>query len=229
MGGMNAARSISVTGADADAGRDDDRGAPLILHTTRGDIRAALHEAERPVGGVVWVYGAWGGLDGPAGGIYPLLGEDLVPANITSLRVDYRVPGNLDEAELDTLAGVLFLEGRGCRRIALVGHSFGGAVVIGAAPRSPAVTAVVALSSQTAGAQGASLVSPRPLLLVHGEADTHLPPACSQAIYQWAGEPKELVLLPGATHSLWQRKAELRDLLEEWLVRHLSAPTPGPG
>jgi alpha-beta hydrolase superfamily lysophospholipase len=47
--------------------------------------------------------------------------------------------------------GIAYLTERGKRRIVLVGHSFGGAVVISAGAASPAEIAVAALSSQTAG------------------------------------------------------------------------------
>ena len=214
---------VRVTGHSADPSRVGEEGAPLTLHTDRGDLRVALHDAPGSTRGVVWVYGAWGGLDGPADAIYPLLSNDLVSEEIASLRVDYRLPGNIEESAADALAGVSFLVGLGCRSVALVGHSFGGAVVISAAPLSADVKAVVTLSSQTAGARDADLVSPRPLLLVHGEADKRLPPICSQLIHQWALEPKELVLYPGATHGLRQCKDQLRALLRDWLTRKLSA------
>jgi dipeptidyl aminopeptidase/acylaminoacyl peptidase len=58
-------------------------------------------------------------------------------------------------------------------------------------------------------------------LLVHGELDTRLPPRCSRYVYEHAGEPTELVILPGAKHSLRQRREELRTLLREWLVEKL--------
>lgn len=208
-------------GMDPDPSREGQPGVPLLLHTTRGDIRAALHQAPDPQGGIVWVWGAAGGLEGPAGGIYALLAEELVEHGLTSLRVDYRVPRVFSEAVMDTLAGVSLLKGMGYRSIGLVGHSLGGAVVIAAAPFSPEVTAVVALSSQTYGAQYADRVAPRPLLLVHGEEDTRLSPECSRAIYRWARFPKELVLYPGAGHSLRQCQEELHALLSRWLVEKL--------
>ncbi|MBI4233419.1 MAG: alpha/beta fold hydrolase [Chloroflexi bacterium] len=176
--------------------------------------------------GVVWVWGARGGFEGPAGGIYGVLAEELLAEGITSLRLDYRDPRALHESVLDTLAGVSFLKGIGCGRVALVGHSFGGAVVIAAAPFSPVVVAVAALSSQTYGATNAADVSPRPLLLVHGADDTHLAPQCSEMIHQWAKEPKELVILPGAGHSLRQCQAQVHDLLKRWLAEKLGKPHP---
>ncbi len=198
-------------------------GRGVLLRTTRGDIQAIVHhDRDTPTTmGIVWVWGAAGGFDGPADAIYGDLAEQLAPG-ITSVRVDYRDPRMFDESVLDTLVGVSFLAGTGHTRIALVGHSFGGAVVISAAPLSPLVKAVVALSSQTAGAVRADQVSPRPLLLVHGEEDTRLPADCSRQIFAWAKQPKELVLYPDAGHGLMQCKDQLRELLADWLVQRLA-------
>jgi dipeptidyl aminopeptidase/acylaminoacyl peptidase len=69
-------------------------------------------------------------------------------------------------------------------------------------------------------------VAPRPLLIIHGEQDRRLPPDCSRYVYRIAGEPKELVILPGARHSLRQGREELRRLLRRWLVEKLR-PRPG--
>lgn len=60
-------------------------------------------------------------------------------------------------------------------------------------------------------------MSPRPLLLAHGESDTRLPPYCSEQIYSWAKQPKELVLYPGAEHGLMECAEELREMLADWL------------
>jgi dienelactone hydrolase len=119
------------------------------------------------------------------------------------------------------MAGLSFLSATGHTDVALVGHSFGGAVVIAAAPFSPMVKAVAALSSQTYGASNAGAVSPRPLLLVHGGADTRLPPSCSEQIYDWANEPKEMVIIPGAEHGLAECDDELQAMLKGWLVDRL--------
>ena len=213
--------SIQVTDVLASPQPVGGGGQGLVLRTTRGDVLSAFHQSASPAAGVVWVWGARGGIEGPADGLYGRLAQALLPHGITSLRVDYRNPNSFDESVLDALAGVSFLKGLGYTRIGLVGHSFGGAVVIGAAPNFPEVVAVAALSSQTAGAQLAHLVAPRPLLLVHGEADTRLLPDCSQMIYEWAHEPKELVLYPGVGHSLNECREELDALLLRWLPEKL--------
>jgi dipeptidyl aminopeptidase/acylaminoacyl peptidase len=44
-------------------------------------------------------------------------------------------------------------------------------------------------------------ISPRPLLLIHGGADTDVSPGNSEALFAAAGEPKELILLPGVKHA----------------------------
>jgi pimeloyl-ACP methyl ester carboxylesterase len=48
-----------------------------------------------------------------------------------------------------------------------------------------------------------SRISPRPLLLVHGSDNRLNPPDESVELHRLAGEPKELVLLPGAGHTEW--------------------------
>src|SRR5437762_9963047 len=128
----------------------------LKLQTNRGDIDALYHLAVNPPIskrlGVVFVGGAGGGLDGPARGLYPAVAKELQRAGIAALRVDYRHPNHLEECVLDTLCGVEFLRSDGVERVAVVGHSFGGAVVISAGAVSRHVYAVVPMSSQTFGA-----------------------------------------------------------------------------
>ena len=201
----------------------DDGSYRVLIDSSRGEIRGILHPCEGGEGAVIWVSGAIGGLDGPANKVYAALGENLVGEGLTSLRLDYRLAGEFEECVLDTLGGVSMLKGLGATRIALVGHSFGGAVVIAAGTLSPMVRAVAALSSQTYGATGVGKLSPRPLLLVHGEEDTRLAPTCSQTIYDWAKEPKEMVIYPGAGHGLGECAEELRRLLKDWLVKQVGS------
>ncbi len=194
--------------------------AHIILNTSRGDIEGIFHPATG-TSGVIWVCGALGGLDGPSFGIFATLSQKLLSDGISSLRLNYRFPGNFDQCVLDVLLGIHFLQQRGVDNFALVGHSFGGAVVIMAGTMSPHVRAVVALSSQTFGAHRVNELSPRPLLLIHGERDRNLPVRCSRDIYEWAKEPKELVIYKGCGHFLRECRQELHDLLKGWLVDKL--------
>ena len=198
----------------------------LRLQTERGPVSCLYHRGRPGGGAVIWVGGTDGGFDGPADRIYATLAKDLLAEGIGSLRLHYRVlrvPGPLEECVFDVLAGVSFLSQEGAGRIGLVGHSFGGAVVVTTAALSDEVSAVVTLSTQSAGTALAPKVAPRPLLLVHGAEDRRLPPACSRYVYDLANEPKELVVLPGARHSLRQRRQELRELLVRWLTDKLQS------
>ena len=46
-------------------------------------------------------------------------------------------------------------------------------------------------------------ISPRPLLILHGAENQLHHPEEAQAMYDAAGEPKELVLLEGSGHTEW--------------------------
>ena len=117
------------------------------------------------------------------------------------------------------MAALTFLGGIGHERVALMGHSFGGAVAINAGTLSPIVTTVVALSSQLAGAHVAGELAPKPLLLIHGNADTILSHESSQALYDRAGEPKTLKVLPGVGHRLSEAADEVFDLVSDWILK----------
>ena len=123
----------------------------VILYTSLGEMPCIFHPTNEPIGGVVWVCGALGGFDGPSFDIFSTLGDELADHGIGSLHLHYRMPGEFDDCVLDVLAGVQFFKHLGIDRVALVGHSFGGAVVIKAGTMSDDVKAVVGLSSRPTG------------------------------------------------------------------------------
>jgi dipeptidyl aminopeptidase/acylaminoacyl peptidase len=59
-------------------------------------------------------------------------------------------------------------------------------------------------------------ISPRPLLLVHGDADELIPLEHAHKLYQKAKEPKELKIIPGAKHKMRLEKAAM-DFVLDWL------------
>jgi fermentation-respiration switch protein FrsA (DUF1100 family) len=199
---------------------DPDGAERLQLVTNIGTMAGRLRLADADEA-ILWVFGAGGGLGGPAGGLYTRLGDRLQHDHVTSLELDYRHPGYLQECLVDVLVGLSFLESLGKNRIVLVGHSFGGAVVINAGAVSDAVIAVAALSSQTAGTEAVGALSPRPVLFVHGELDEIMPAAFSRELYARAGEPKELILYPGCLHGLDQCRHALDLDLSRWLANAL--------
>ena len=204
-------------------------GEALEVPSGLGEIAGRYHAAAAAAAGrpaVIMVGGGDGGLDGPAEAIYPTLAEDLLARGIGTLRLDFRIhqfPGPMEDGVLDVCAGIEELTRRGVGRVGLLGHSFGGAVVIEAAARDldGRVASVVTLAAQTAGAQRVAEVAPRPVLFVHGLADTRLSPDCSRLLHQLAGEPKRLELLEGATHSLRQRREDVRQMVVEWFAATL--------
>jgi alpha/beta superfamily hydrolase len=214
--------TIELLGAeDAPDLPDADNNSALGVHIngTRGKIPGLFHAPEgKPAGtAVLYVPGARGGFGGPANGLYAEVAQTLAAQGVAGLRLDYRHPANLDESTLDALVAVWHLAAQGYERVAVVGHSFGGAVAISVSRYSTHVRAVAALSSQSYGAEDVVLLAPRPLLLIHGERDGVIPPQTARDIYGWAFEPKRLVLLAGADHGLREVRDEVRSLLVDWL------------
>ena len=209
---------------EVERGPAEDGAEPLALHTDAGTIACRLHDAPVDAAAVLWVFGAGGGLGGPAGGLYPRLARQLAGDRVASLEIAYRRPGVLAACVADVLTGIGWIGALGRSRVALVGHSFGGAVVTTAGAASVAVVAVAALSSQSRGTEAADRLSPRPLFLAHGTDDEILPDRCSRDIYARAREPKRLVLYPGCRHGLDACRDELdRDLLG-WLREVVVGP-----
>lgn len=194
----------------------------LVLLTNRGRVQCRYYPAPGTSRGVIFVGGTGGGWDSPANEFYPQLCADLAGRGIAALRVRYRFPKRLQEASLDVLAGLGYLQTQGIEAAGLVGHSFGGAVVIQAAATCQLVRTVVTLATQSLGTDPVAELSPRcSILLVHGEADTVLPPYCSEWAYFVAGDPKRLVLYEGAGHGLDEVSGALTGLVSEWLADRL--------
>jgi pimeloyl-ACP methyl ester carboxylesterase len=188
------------------------------LVTAAGTVEVRYSAAPAARGAVVWVGGIGGGWDTPAAGLYPRLAAALVAEGLASVRVRFRSPGDLDACTHDVRAALAFLAAEGVGPVALVGHSFGAAVVIRAAAEAPQVRAVVTISAQGYGAGAASTLGPRcAVLLVHGAADPILPAASSRALHAAAAEPRRLVLIPGGDHVLDADAEAVEREVREWL------------
>lgn len=209
-------RELELAIENVAAHPEPDGNLRVLIATSRGEIRGILHPCATAPAAAIYVGGAMGGFEGPAHDLYGRLADRLRP-RLSGLRLHYRHPGEFQECVLDVLAGVSLLRGFGATGgIALVGHSFGGAVVIKAGELSPAVAGVVALSPQLYGTRTVERLA-RPLLLVHGMRDGVLDYAASEDIHARALEPKRLVLYAEADHSLDQAAADLEELLAAWL------------
>jgi pimeloyl-ACP methyl ester carboxylesterase len=170
--------------------------------------------------------GAFGGFLGPAGGLYFDLARTLTAAGVTTVRVDYRQPNHLPSCVVDVAVAVDLAERCGGTRFVVVGHSFGGAVAIGAGAAMPEhVVAVATLATQSAGCESAADLGGRPLLLVHGDADAVIPASSSSHVRRIAGHG-EVVVLPGAGHLLAEVAQDLRDRLAPWVLSAFDGPPP---
>ncbi|HYG90992.1 MAG TPA: alpha/beta fold hydrolase [Azospirillum sp.] len=193
----------------------------VVLETRRGVVEARHYPAEGGTSGAVWIGGVGGGFDTPARSLYPRLADELTRHGIQSLRVRFRHPAALEEAAHDTLAGIEFLARQGAERMAVIGHSFGGAVAIQAAAARPdLVRTVVTLATQGYGADAAQDLDAS-LLLIHGEADEVLAPQCSLYVHRIAREPKKLVLVPGTGHCLDETAEAVCHEVRDWLTARL--------
>ena len=61
-------------------------------------------------------------------------------------------------------------------------------------------------------------IAPRPLLLMHGDKDDVVPLEQGQQLFSAAGEPKELIILPGAGHRLRLIQGAV-DLALQWMQK----------
>ena len=177
---------------------------------------------------VIYVGGVGGGWDSPAKELYPRLSQKLAKDDgINSLRILFRYSTDLEESIVDVLAGIEFLtQEEGITSIGLIGHSFGGAVVISAAASIASeniVKAVVTLATQSYGTEGVSRLKEGscPILLIHGNNDNVLPPYCSHYIYNNANEPKKLILYDNASHSLGEVADKVFQTVHDWLLENL--------
>lgn len=198
------------------------------LDTQRGEIVCRYYSSNthNPASvAVVYVTGVGGGWGTPAIGLYPRLCCSLTRIGIDGLRVRYRHPTDLLESVFDTLAGIAFLrEEHRIKAIGLVGHSFGGAVVIQAAVQaSDIVSTLVTLATQSYGAAHviSKLKHGTSALMIHGSDDKVLPAYCSEEVYQKAHDPKQIVLCQGASHGLDEVSEEVYELVYDWLVNSL--------
>lgn len=191
------------------------------LRTNGATVLVRLYEAAGSAA-VVMVGGVGGDFDSPANGLYPRLALSLQRHGIGTLRVQFRDPIDLDDSMMDVLLGIEFLRSHGADRLGLVGHSFGGAVMIQTALRTPEVVTVVTLATQGFGTEGVEDLAPRSILLIHGYADEVLPPTCSIDAHARAQQPKRLTLLEKTRHGLEESAEQVFETVKGWLVSELN-------
>jgi len=73
-------------------------------------------------------------------------------------------------------------------------------------------------------------LAPRPLLMIHGAADTYIKPEMAKALFDLAGEPRELWLVEGAKHNqaLHLANGEYQRRVLAFFQQHLALQTVNP-
>jgi dienelactone hydrolase len=188
------------------------------MFTMRGLLTLLWHGPPSAETAVVMVGGAMGGMLGPARGLYQRVGVRCATSGVQALRVGYRRPNDLQACIHDTAAACELAARGGAERFVLLGHSFGGAVAMGAALllREHAA-AVCTFATQSAGMEQAELLDAgAELLLIHGDADEILPLDCSLITREIAGRGR-VEVLAGAGHLFADHADELDRLVFELL------------
>ncbi|MEW5847545.1 MAG: alpha/beta fold hydrolase [Myxococcota bacterium] len=193
----------------------------LSLWTERGEVVVRFHPSRGARAAVLMVGGVGGDWDTPAHDLYPRLCQELPAEGMAALRVRFRHATDLREAVYDVLAALRFLDEQGIERVVLLGHSFGGAVIIQAAESSPEVTAVITLATQSYGTNAVSELGPEcAALLIHGLEDHVLPFWSSEHVYEMAREPRKLVFFPGNGHTLQESADAVHHLVHQWVIHY---------
>jgi pimeloyl-ACP methyl ester carboxylesterase len=165
--------------------------------------------------------GALGGLSAGGGNAFGRLAKDF-----GGVRIHYRLASRLDECLIDVMMVNHHLSKRyGLERVALMGHSFGGGVApAGGVLLGPHCAGVVAVAGQRVGTELIERLEGKPVLLIHGANDSHIPYQSAHQVYQRAKEPKEMWLIPGGDHVLADKGDEIYERLAAF-IRQVSEPS----
>ena len=200
----------------------------LDLDTDRGLVRARYYPVPGARKATILVGGVGGDFDSPSRGLYPRLCRSLQDSGIAALRVQFRNATDLDEAVHDVLAGMHILVDEGFRIFALVGHSFGGPVVIRAAVEDERVLTVVTLATQRHGTDEVARLGPRcSILLIHGAQDDVVPLSSSIYVHDVAWQPKKMIIYDRARHDLDEVADDVFRETCRWLAEKLEFEIAG--
>lgn len=154
-------------------------------------------------------------------------------------------------SEVDDLVSAIdLMQKQGFKSIGVLGHSFGGAVVILASAKDPRIAAVIATAPTVfpnakmlakyakehknvtmspqffEGVKQLDVVSAAkkrscPLFIISGTADDVVPVEQSKKLFAEAQGPKELKLIEGAGHNFEGHESEFVGVALEWMKKKL--------
>ena len=170
--------------------------------------------------GIVFVSGVDGGFIEPVDGIYSRMAEKNLHNCVSSIFVSYRNPGELATSIDDATTAASYLRDHGVSKMAIVGWSFGGAVIAHTATLIPEITTIIGFSPQSLDTEPFSLLNAgQSLLLFHSTSDENVPFSSSQIIMDEAPSfiHKELFPIDGADHHLTGTRAKIDPIVTDWL------------
>ena len=200
-----------------------ERSEPLSLVTQDGKVECRHFCVPGASRGALWVGGIGNSRGTPVEALYTDSACTLTKEGITSLQVHFRHRERLQDSAYDVEAGLAYLHSKGIRSVALIGHSFGGAVVIRVASQISIVRTVITLAAQSLGAEEVIHLKPCcSILLLHGTEDTVVPCGCSQYLHRLAQTRKKLLLCPGADHNFKPLTDIVQQRVQEWICKELN-------
>ena len=173
--------------------------------------------------GLIFVTGVDGGFIEPADGIFSMLATQFNHQGVSAVFVQYRRPGELDPSLEDAQAAAFFLKAQGVSRIAILGWSFGGAVITRAAAMIPEIVTVVGFAPQSRDT--VPIQDTQSILLIHSEDDENVPISASEEILAETptGSRREFFRVAGLNHHLDGALPSLAPVVTRWLAHELSA------
>lgn len=197
------------------------------------ECRYYITKAQLNTSAVIFVGGVEGGWDSPSRQLYQRLSFGLVNKTkdnngISSLQVKFRYSTELDKSVANVIAGIDFIvHQEKISSIGMVGHSFGGAVVISSAANvievpyyNNIIKTVVTLATQSYGTEGVSKLKEGEcsILLIMGTKMTYflhiVLPLCIKR-----QKNKHLVLFDNASHGLDEVSKQVFQTVYQWLLK----------
>ena len=169
--------------------------------------------------GIIFVSGVDGGFVEPVDGIYDRTAKAFAQEGVSSIMVEYRYPGELESSIQDTVAAASHLRKLGVTHMALVGWSFGGAVIIHSALEIPEVVTLIGFAAQSKDTEVISAFSRQSILLFHSVLDDNVPFESAEEILNTGpiGLQKLLCSLDDADHFLSGAAAKIDPVVQNWL------------
>ena len=178
--------------------------------------------------GIIFVSGVDGGFIEPVDGIYTRMAETNLHNCVSSIFVSYRNPGELATSIEDATTAASYLRDRGISKMAIVGWSFGGAVIAHTATLIPQIMTIIGFSPQSLDTEPFSLLNAQQsLLLFHSTSDENVPFSSSQIIMDEAPSyiHKQLFPIDGADHHLTGTRAKIDPIVNDW-INHMLLGVP---